>query len=313
MRQPVGPPFPDQRLGFREGPHALLEEQRVALRPLDESALERVQARVGPEQARQQIVRALRRQRVDAELPVVGLAAPPVLVFGAVVGEQQQPGRRQALDEAVEQGLGLGVDPVQVLDEQHERLDLALPQQQPLHGVQRPLPALRGIEPPPRRILHRNLQEREQRRQGGLQGTVEGQHLAGHLLADRPRLVPPLDVEVRLEEIDDGEIGRGLAVGDGAGLQNQPAVGAMGVGELPVEAGLADAGLADHRDDLAVPGLRPLEGLAELIHLAVAADKAGQPPGGGGVQPGAHGPGADEFVDLHRRRAGPSPAGDRAA
>ena len=74
----------------------------------------------------------------------------------------------------------------------------------------------------------------------------------------------------------------------------------MGVGELPVEAGLADAGLADHRDDLAVPGLGPLQGLAELIHLAVAADKAGQPTGGGGVKPGAHGPGADELVDLHR-------------
>ena len=77
-------------------------------------------------------------------------------------------------------------------------------------------------------------------------------------------------------------------------------MGAMGVGELPVEAGLADAGLADHRHDLAVPGLGPLQRLAELIHLAVAADKAGQPPGGRSVKPGAHGPGADELVDLHR-------------
>jgi hypothetical protein len=42
------PPFPDQRLGLREGPHALLEEQRVALRPLNEGALERVQARSVP-------------------------------------------------------------------------------------------------------------------------------------------------------------------------------------------------------------------------------------------------------------------------
>ena len=167
-------------------------------------------------------------KRVDAELAVVGLAAPLVLVFGAVVDEQQQPGRRQALDEAIEQRLGLGVDPVQVLDEQQERLDLALPEQQALHGVQRPLPALRGIEPPPRLILHRDVEEREQRRQGGLQGPVERQDLAGHLLADRPRVVPPVDLKVRLEEIDDGEIGRGLAVGDGAGLQDQPAHGRDG-------------------------------------------------------------------------------------
>ena len=63
-------------------------------------------------------------------------------------------------------------------------------------------------------------------------------------------------------------------------------MGAMRAGELPVEAGLADAGLADHRDDLTVPGLSPLPGLVELIHLAVAADEAGQPTGGGGVIPG---------------------------
>jgi hypothetical protein len=101
-RQPVGPPFTDQRLGFRERPHALLEEQRVAFRPINEGALERVQARVGPEQARQEIVRTLRPQRVDAELSVVRLATPTVVVLGPVVGEQQQPGRRQALNEAIE-------------------------------------------------------------------------------------------------------------------------------------------------------------------------------------------------------------------
>src|SRR6185503_4653204 len=106
------------------------------------------------------------------------------------------------------------------------------------------------------------------------QGPVEGQHLAGHLLADRPRLVPPLDVKVRLEKIDDREIGRGLAIGNGAALQDEPALDAMGVSELPVEPGLADAGLADDRDDLAMAGLGPLQGLAELIHLTVAADKA---------------------------------------
>jgi hypothetical protein len=49
VRQPVGPPLTDQRLGLREGPHALLEEQRVALRPFNEGALEGVQVVFGPE------------------------------------------------------------------------------------------------------------------------------------------------------------------------------------------------------------------------------------------------------------------------
>ncbi len=48
---------------------------------------------------------------------------------------------------------------------------------------------------------------------------------------------------------------------------------------------LPDARLADHGDDLAVPGLGPLQGLTELLQLAVAADETGQPPRGGGLEP----------------------------
>ena len=85
-------------------------------------------------------------ERVEPELAVVGLAAPAVPVLGAVVDEEQEAGRRQALDQAVESGLGLGVDPVEVLEDDEERLDLALPQEQPLERVEGPLPALRRVE-----------------------------------------------------------------------------------------------------------------------------------------------------------------------
>jgi hypothetical protein len=52
-----------------------------------------------------------------------------VLVLGPVVDEEEEPRRRQALDEAVQQGLSLGVDPVEVLEDHQERLDLGLAQQ----------------------------------------------------------------------------------------------------------------------------------------------------------------------------------------
>jgi hypothetical protein len=51
------------------------------------------------------------------------LSAHPCRILRPIVDEQQQPGGRQAVDEAVQQRLGLGVDPVQVLDQQQERLD----------------------------------------------------------------------------------------------------------------------------------------------------------------------------------------------
>ena len=63
---------PAPRLDQR--PHALLEEERIALGPLDEQPLERLEAGVVAEQRLQQLLGALGRQRIDAELAVVGLA-----------------------------------------------------------------------------------------------------------------------------------------------------------------------------------------------------------------------------------------------
>jgi hypothetical protein len=54
------------------------------------------------------------RQGIDPELAVVRFAAPDVLVLGVVVDEQQKARRGQALDEGVEEGLGLTIDPVQI-------------------------------------------------------------------------------------------------------------------------------------------------------------------------------------------------------
>ena len=153
--EPVGAALADQRLRLHQGPHALLEEERIALRPLDQEPLERAERRVGAEQRLEQLVGALGRQRIEPELAVVGLAAPGVLVLGAVVDEEQEARRGQALDEAVEQRLGLGVDPVQVLEDQQQRLDLALAQQQALDRVERALPALGRVERLPRRHRRR--------------------------------------------------------------------------------------------------------------------------------------------------------------
>ncbi len=66
--------------------------------------------------------------------------------------------------------MGLGVDPVEILKDDEERLDLALPEQETLHGVQRSVVALRGLERLPPRILHRHVQEREEGRDSRLEG-----------------------------------------------------------------------------------------------------------------------------------------------
>ena len=141
-RQPVRPPLPRQRPRLHQGPHRLLQEERVA--PLHQHLRQGRQPGVRAEQRRQQLRRALGGQAVEPELGVGRLAAPAVLVLGAVVDQEQEAGGPEALHEAVQQGLGLAVDPVQVLEDHQQRLHLALPQQQALDRVERALAALRA-------------------------------------------------------------------------------------------------------------------------------------------------------------------------
>ena len=155
------PRSPDRRPGLDEGPDALLQEERVALGPRDQQALERIEAGVGPEQRAEELLGGLRRQGVQPELRVVRPAAPLVLILRPVVHEEQEPRRRQALDEPVEQRLGLGVDPVEVLEDHQERLDLALPEQELLERVERSLATLSGIQPVPGRIAARDVEQRQ--------------------------------------------------------------------------------------------------------------------------------------------------------
>ena len=142
-----------------------------------------------PKQGLQELVGAGRRQRVEPQLRVVGLAAPAVLVLGAVVDQEQQPGGRQTLDQAVEQRLRLGIDPVQVFEDQEQRLHLAFAQQQALERVEGALAALRRVQGLKGAVLWQGIQQREQGREGLLERRIQGQHLPGHLGADGPRVV----------------------------------------------------------------------------------------------------------------------------
>jgi hypothetical protein len=98
LRQPVCSRLADQRPRFHERSDTLLEKQRVTLGPLNQSPFERFETRVRPQQARQQVVRALRGEGIDAELSIVGLAPPAVLIFRAVVDQQQEPSGGEAFD-----------------------------------------------------------------------------------------------------------------------------------------------------------------------------------------------------------------------
>ena len=214
-----------------------------------------------------------------------------------MTSEQDARGR-EALDQAVEQRLALGVDPVEILEEHEERLDLTFPQEEPLDRVQGPLPALRRVEGTPRDIVDGDIEQRQERRQERLQRPVQRQEFARHSFANLPRVVALLDAEICLQQLDDGQVRRGPPIGDRAAFEHQPTVGAVRPRELPDEAGFPDAGLAHDGDRLPVSGAGVLERSAEHLDLGVPADEPGEPAPRGGLQSRARRTDAGQLVDL---------------
>jgi hypothetical protein len=60
-----------------------------------------------------------------------------VAILGTVVHGEENGRRRQALHEPVEHALGLGIDPLQVLEDHQQRLDATLAHKQALDRVER--------------------------------------------------------------------------------------------------------------------------------------------------------------------------------
>jgi hypothetical protein len=100
--QPVGSSFADQRAGFDECADAFLQEERIALGPLDQELFQIVQEpgsahalnsaiiTDGAGRAQQRIEQRLGTvlsKRVDSDLRIVSLASPDVRVFRPIVDE----------------------------------------------------------------------------------------------------------------------------------------------------------------------------------------------------------------------------------
>ena len=152
-----------ERPRFHERLDHLLDEERIAA--FDEQSRERRQRGIVAQKRAHEVTGTLGDERIEPQLAVVGLASPTMLILGPVVDQQKQPGRGQAVDQAVEHGLCLGVDPVQVFDEQQKRLNAAFIEKEALHRVLDPLAALRRIEIVPGLVIDGEVQQREKRRE----------------------------------------------------------------------------------------------------------------------------------------------------
>src|SRR5439155_5841522 len=104
----------------------------------------------------------------------------------------------------------------------------------------------------------------------------EREELTRHLLPNLAQVVPVLDLEVALEQVDHRQVARSLAVRARDGLKYQPTLQAMRVGELVDQTRLAHACFADNRRHLPVTVAGELLRSVELLQLGVPADESRQ-------------------------------------
>src|SRR5262249_38583014 len=121
-----------------------------------------------------------------------------------------------------------------------------------------------------------------------------------HFGPDRARVVVLLYVAVALEQVDDREIGRRLAVRYGGALEHQPLRRMMGVDELIDQARLPHPRLTDDGDHLTMTRLCTSQSLDQRRQLQIPSDKAGQPPGYRRLQAPLESTRTDQLKDIER-------------
>ena len=154
-------PVAKKRALFEQRLHDLFHEERVALRLLDDHALERRQLAAVIEQRHQHLVATLHAERVEAELRVVGLVAPVVGELRPVIHQQHDPRSANRIGEQVQQRARSVVEPVQVLEDHDERLVQAFAQQQALDRVERAAPSGFGVNAGELIVVFRHLEQGE--------------------------------------------------------------------------------------------------------------------------------------------------------
>src|SRR5262245_6334947 len=277
------PALPDQHARLDQRTNALFKEERVALSAIGEQLLELIEPAILAHECPQKLAGALRRQRVDPELPVVGLASPAVSKFRPIVHAEEQASRRQSFDHGIENRLGFVVDPVQILEDHQQRLRLAFSQEHPLDRAERALPAMSRVEPEKWIVGRQGI---EQRQRGGdrvLQRPIQRQQRAGDLGPDGTGVVSSLNSAIGTKQLDHRQIRCRLSVGSGCAFEHEPAMRPMRTNELMKEPRLAHPGLADHRDDLTPARASLLLSLAKLLELGVASDEAREPASRGNL------------------------------
>src|SRR5215470_12336697 len=193
-----------------------------------------------------------------------------MLELWTIIQEEQEPSGCQGIDETIEQGMRLGVDPVQVFEHQAGWLDFTLPKDEMSHRVQGLPTAASTIEGLPLWTCRTELQQRDDRRHGRCQTRIERKQPGADDLMDVAVPGAAIQTEVSLEEVHDGSVGGHSGVRSRRRVENEPAIPHARASELVQKPRLADTRLTDDADDLPAATDGGSEGAIEVRELGLA-------------------------------------------
>src|SRR5215470_8217740 len=110
-------------------------------------------------------------------------------------------------------------------------------------------------------------------------------------------IVAIFELAVGLEEVDDRQVADGFPVRDGAGLEDEPTLDAVGVRELVEQARLAHPRLPYQRHHLSLTGERQLLGADKMREFGVSSNESREAPRRRRLEPGSCRPGSGQLID----------------
>ena len=170
---------------------------------------------------------------------------------------------------------------MEILEDHQERLDLGFAQEEPLDRVQHPLPALWRVKRLPLGIMDRTGPG-ERGSPGASTSSARSNMGAFPVTFSRISLgaLAVADTEIGLEQVDDGQVARALALRHRAGLERSasPRTGG-GVSQLEGEPRLPTPGAPTTAATWPCPLPRMLDRAVELLDLGVPTHEVGRARG----------------------------------
>jgi hypothetical protein len=206
-----------------------------------------------------------RRQRLRRDAHVVAAIAEGMAVARPIGEEQQGARRRGGLGQETQQLFRGGVNPVQVFDDEHERLLRGGAQEMRLQRTHRLTAAPDRIQGFGRRVAHMQGQQAADERQRPGERATEGS-LAAFELRTRLRLVVAVvDAEESAHPVADGIEGGGVGVRAAVPLEPGVRLAGEALAKLVEQARLADSNAACKA---ASSGSRPTSGVRPVSAAA---------------------------------------------